>query len=85
MRKAILCTFYVEQEIPEVNSLEEIEEAGTYAVAGYDQPVYVAPVKSYGGMEILRTCSNAFFFEGADGGTYCGKRCGEYVKEGGYR
>lgn len=81
MRKAILSPYYGEQEIPEVNGLEEIEEAGTYAVAGYDLPVSVEPVTDYGASEISRQHPSAFFFGGADGRTYYGMRCGEFVEE----
>ena len=64
MRRAILCPYYGEQEIPEVDSLEEIEEAGTYAVAGYDRPVYVEPVTDYGKSAILRQYPIAFSSSG---------------------
>lgn len=79
MRRALLCPYYGEQEIPEVDSLEEIEEAGTYAVAGYDRPVYVEPVTDYGKSAILRQYPNSVFFVGADNRDYYGMKCGEFV------
>lgn len=79
MRKAILNRCYGEQEIPELETIEQAEEAGAYAVKGYDRPVYVQPVTSYGASEIGRQYPNAFFFEGADGRTYYGMRTGEFA------
>lgn len=78
MKKAILSPAYGAQEIPELEDLGQVEEAGTYAVKGYDRPVHVQPVTSYGTSEIERRYSNAFFFEGADGRTYYGMKCGEF-------
>lgn len=77
--KAILNHFYGEQEIPEIDVLEQIEEAGTYAVNGYDRPVHVQPVTSYGESEIHRQHPSAVFFEGADGRRYYAMQCGEFV------
>lgn len=79
MKKAIFSPAYGAQEIPEVESLDEIEEAGTYAVKGFDRPVSVEPVTSYGASEIRRQHPSAFFFVGADGRTYYGMRCGDFV------
>ena len=78
MRKAILSPAYGAQEIPELETLDQVEEAGTYAIKGYDRPVSVQPVTSYGASEIGRQYSGAFFFEGADGRTYYGMKCGEF-------
>lgn len=78
MRKAILPIYYREQEIPEVNSLEEIEEAGTYAVAGYDRPIYVEPVTDYGKSAFIRQYVSSVFFVGADNRDYYGMKCGEF-------
>lgn len=77
--KALLNEFYGEQEIPELEDLGQVEEAGTYAVKGYDRPVSVEPVTSYGASEISRQHPSAFFFEGADGRAYYGMKCGEFA------
>ena len=79
MRKAILNHYYGEQEIPEFEALDQIEEAGTYAVKGFDRPVSVEPVTSYGASEIRRQHPSAVFFGGADGRRYYAMQCGEFV------
>ena len=79
MKKAVFSPCYGAQEIPEVNSLGEIEEAGTYAVTGYDRPVNVMAVTPYGESELSRQYPSAIFFIGADGITYCGMQCGEFA------
>ena len=78
MKKAIFSPAYGAQEIQELETLEEIEEAGAYAIKGYDRPVSVEPVTPYGASEISRQHPSAFFFEGADGRTYYGMKCGEF-------
>ena len=80
--KAVLNSFYGVQEIPEVESLEEIEESGTYAVKGFDRPVCVEPVTDYGKSAIMRQYPSSLFFVGADNRDYYGMRCGEFVREG---
>lgn len=77
--KVLLNSFYGVQEIHEVDDLEDIEEAGTYAVKGYDRPVSVEPVTPYGESEIGRRYPNTIFFVGADGRTYYGMKCGEFA------
>ena len=77
--KALLNSFYGVQEIPEVEMLEQIEEAGTYAVKGYDRPVSVEPVTDYGKSALLRQCPGSVFFVGADNRDYYGMRCGEFA------
>lgn len=69
MKETVLSSYYGAQEIPEVNSLAEIEEAGTY----------VEPVTAYGVSEISRLYPSAVLFEGADGRIYYGMLCGEFA------
>lgn len=68
------------QDRPEVAGIEKIQEAGTYAVAGFDRPVNVAPVTEYGEEQIRSQHETAFFFNGADGSRFYGIRTGEFVK-----
>lgn len=67
------------QDLPEVADLGENEEAGTYAVSGFDKPVNVAPVTEYGEEQIRSQYESAFFFTGADGSRFYGIRTGEFV------
>ena len=68
------------QDLPEVAELEEIREAGTYAVSGFDRPVNVAPVTEYGEEQIRNQYETAFFFTGADGSRFYGIRTGEFIR-----
>lgn len=77
--KAVLNKFYGVQEIPEIENLEQIDAAGTYAVKGYALPVHVQPVTEFGASEISHRHPSAFFFVGADGRTYYGMKCGKFA------
>lgn len=79
MRKAILNHFYGAQELPELEYLEQAEEANTYAVKGYERPVSVEPVTEYDEEQIRIQYPQAIFFEGADGRRYYAMQCGEFV------
>lgn len=81
MKKAILSKFYGVQEIPELETLELVEEAGTYAVTGYDKPVNVQPVTEYGAEQISVQFPQAVFFTGADGRHYFALKCGRFEEE----
>ena len=63
MKKAILSKFHGAQEIPELETLELVEEAGTYAVTGYDKPVNVQPVTEYGAEQISVQFPQADFLQ----------------------
>lgn len=56
-----------EQELPEVQSLEEIEADGLYAVNGWKTPVSVEHVTPYGESQISQQHPQAVFFYGSDG------------------
>lgn len=79
MRKAILSPRYGAQEIPELETLEQAEEAGTYAVVGYDRPVNIQPVTSYGEECLRASYPDAIFFWGDDATRYCALETGRFV------
>lgn len=79
MRKAILSPRYGAQEIPELETLEQAEEAGTYAVAGYDCPVSIQPVTEYGEECLRVSCPDALFFWGDDGNRYYALETGRFA------
>lgn len=81
MKKAILNKFYGVQEIPELEHLEQAEEAGTYAVSGYSRPLNIQPVTDYGAEHIRRQFPQAVFFTGADGRHYFALKCGKFEEE----
>ena len=67
------------QEIPELENLEQAEEAGTYAVAGYDCPVNIQPVTEYGEECLRVSCPDALFFWGDDGNRYYALETGRFA------
>nr|DAP96681.1 MAG TPA: hypothetical protein [Caudoviricetes sp.] len=79
MKKAILSPGYGVQEIPELENLEQAEEAGTYAVAGYDCPVNIQPVTEYGEECLRVSCPDALFFWGDDGNRYYALETGRFA------
>lgn len=79
MKKAILSPRYGAQEIPELETLGRAEEAGTYAVAGYDCPVSIQPVTEYGEECLRASYPDAIFFWGDDGNRYFALKTGEFV------
>lgn len=79
MKKAILSPGYGAQEIPEPETLEQAEEAGTYAIAGYDCPVNIQPVTEYGEECLRQSYPHAIFFLADDGNRYFGIKTGEFV------
>lgn len=79
MKKAILSPGYGVQEIPELENLEQAEEAGTYAISGYDRPVNIQPVTSYGEECLRESCPSSVFFVGDDGNRYFALKTGEFA------
>lgn len=79
MRKAVLNPRYGVQEVPELETLEHAEEAGTYAVAGYDRPVNIQPVTEYGEECLRQSYPYAIFFWGDDGDRYFALKTGEFA------
>lgn len=79
MKKAVLGLGYGAQDIPELEALEQAEEAGTYAVAGYDCPVSIQPVTEYGEECLRQSYPHAIFFWGDDGDRYFALKTGAFV------
>lgn len=77
--KAILSPRYGAQEIPELETLEQAEEAGTYAVPGYDCPVNIQPVTEYGEECLRESYPYAVFFCGDNGMRYFAVKTGEFA------
>lgn len=55
------------QEIPEVDTLEEIRSNGLYSVIGFENPVSVAEATPCGESELSERFSDMLFFWGNDG------------------
>lgn len=67
------------QEIPVVGSLEEIEANGLYSVPGFDSPVSVEAVTSYGEEQLSEEHPGMVFFTGADGERRYAIETGEFA------
>lgn len=76
MRKAYF--YWGLQELPEVETLEEIEEDGLYAVAGWKTPVSVQTVTVFGEEQISAQYPKTRFFYGADGVRRCAMGTGSF-------
>lgn len=74
---------YEPQEVPEVETLEEISENGLYAVKGVSRAVEVQSVTQYGKDSLSEQYGNSIrFFTGADGREYYAMMIGiEFLKE----
>lgn len=79
MKKAILSPGYGVQEIPELENLEQAEEAGTYAISGYDRPVNIQSVTEYGEECLRQSYPCAIFFWGDDGNRYYALKTGRFA------
>lgn len=65
MRKAYF--YWGLQELPEVETLEEIEEDGLYAVEGWKTPASVQTATDFGEEQISAQHPKTRFFYGDDG------------------
>lgn len=66
-------------EIPEIKTLEEIENDGLYAVEGFDRPIEAVAIMPCCKDILAERYDQMKFFTGADGREYCALETDEFA------